>query len=766
MSSGSVRNDGAARRRNPLVHFLSRIWFGVLLLTLILIYSSVFSALPQVRGAIETTEMRIFQHWLFVTLVALFCTALTVATWVRIRWNLMNLGVLTTHTGLLMLTGGAVWYFGNKVEGDVLLRSPRIELWSNGAPIRASAILAEKDQHWHGNMPALGGAVSVHVLETQPDGMQPVGSARVEVALGNGPPKTVELTRDAPEQPVSERLAVRLTVFPLEDTFYENEKAALYYREIGSREQKVVALDGLPLHRERYTDEGYQLRDSADRPMPSKRVWPHVKLGGLTIPTGWFEEWSLPRPEIPELPFDIEVTGYVPYIARMDARAAGGGDKLNPAINLELSSGRQSVQEALFALDPVRSLLATNVPFEFRWVETAEQRDALIASLAGPHELSVEVIDPPLSRTLAVSEGQVIELEGTPYTLTIKQLAPSWPMMTPGFEGASSPMASVDVKSADKSYNRTVIQRFPQLSQDIDEQGVRHREGPYDPNLVLRYRTAATGWVTIVAGPGIEPVVAVFETDGRATVQPLPPGQPAMLRVRGTPIAAKIRDLHEHGRMAAIPVLEPLEVRRPNLAPRALSAIRLKFTGRGERADWSESQWIRFSQYPHIDQIPLTVKVPWDERAWELIYSRYPRPLGGQLAGRKLSVEFFPGRQSVESWRSDFVQRVDGGEPQAGAVYTNQTHPVGRWTLFQSGAAQDHWSYTVLGVGNRHGIWPMTLACILIPLGCMYAFYIKPILRRRRMTGTSAGGGVVAAGSRPGRAEAATVSPELAEVGR
>ena len=72
-----------------------------------------------------------------------------------------------------------------------------------------------------------------------------------------------------------------------------------------------------------------------------------------------------------------------------------------------------------------------------------------------------------------------------------------------------------------------------------------------------------------------------------------------------------------------------------------------------------------------------------------------------------------------------------GQPPKPAAAYTNQTYVVDNWTLFQSGAAQDHWSYTILGVGNRHGIVAMVIACTLITIGCMYAFYVKPILIRR-----------------------------------
>jgi hypothetical protein len=180
-----------------------------------------------------------------------------------------------------------------------------------------------------------------------------------------------------------------------------------------------------------------------------------------------------------------------------------------------------------------------------------------------------------------------------------------------------------------------------------------------------------------------------------------------------------------------MPVVEPLDTRRPGLG-RQVSAIRVKFTGRGELKGWNESQWCTFSAYPTIEPQPLLVEAP-DGQNYELIYSRYPRELGATLAAQRLAVKFFPGRQGVESWRSDFTAQIAGGQPAPLAVYTNQTAVIGPLTLFQSGAANDHWSYTILGVGNRRGIWPMTLGCVLITLGSLYAFYVKPVIRRRRI---------------------------------
>jgi hypothetical protein len=38
----------------------------------------------------------------------------------------------------------------------------------------------------------------------------------------------------------------------------------------------------------------------------------------------------------------------------------------------------------------------------------------------------------------------------------------------------------------------------------------------------------------------------------------------------------------------------------------------------------------------------------------------------------------------------------------------------------------------VLGVGNRHGVNVMLLGCCLSVLGMIYAFYVKPVIKRRR----------------------------------
>jgi hypothetical protein len=624
----------------------------------------------------------------------------------------------------------------------VLLRSPRIVLVSLADPSQRvlAELLPEKGQHWSRFMPAFGGEVELKVLDCEGGELHPVERALVSIRLGNTPPQTLLLSAlDGRTHELDRRVGLRLTVFPPEGHFYDSARAALYLRPVADQTWITREIKGLPLHRERYLDEGYDLLDSQGRPMPSKRTRPQVRLGGLTIPTGWFEPWRLPiRVEHPEVPFLVEITGFVPYVAGTRMTVVASEDAKGPAatVRLTVAGGTETLERSLLGLEPASSLLDLPTPVEFRYIEDPQQREGLLAPLAGAHELTVELRDPPLRRTYSVRVDETIRLEDTPYELKISDLLPSWPLMSAGFEGAVSPAALVDVSNGQTHFQRTVIQRYPELSQDIDEQGVRQKVGFVDENLRLTYRSAPRGWILLLADPeGLKArrlALAVFSPDGQVQQQTLAVGGAARVPFSGFDVDLRLVALLERARATRVPVLEPLETRRPNVAARSASAIRLKITGRGADAGWSETHWCLFSQYPHIDVQPLRVRPPSSAREWEIVYSRVAHELGASLAAGRLSVRFFPGRESVESWRSDFlVHSEEADVPRAASVSTNNTTSVGPWTLFQSGAARDHWSYTILGVGNRRGIWPMVLGCVMITAGSLFAFYVKPWLRRR-----------------------------------
>lgn len=751
-----MKSSVSDMRRNPIVRFFSSIRLGVGLLVAILVYACFASALPQIRGAVEMTEMQIFRHWIFSGMIVLFAAVLILATLLRIPFRLVNLGVLTVHTGLLMLVFGSIVYFAKKIEGDTLVVSPKVQIVSvaGGQERLVGEVLAEAGQVWSSTMPAFGGEIRILIEKITPDEMGRPAFAAVSARVGEDA-KSLIIGTGQDADLVDGRLMARLSPSRPITKFYDSETAAIYVRKTSeampddifagaSDWYTMLPIEHLPHYRERFLDEGEQMvggahapagsviLDAAGMPVASKRSSPSVQLAGITLPTDWLEDWRMPIDvSAKELPFDVQITGYLPYIARMELIPVESRGKLNPIARVRLAAGTTKIEEYLFGLEPARSLMPRGIPVEFRWFEDESAMQQAIRPLAGSHELYIEVKDPPLVKTLPVISGQVIKLEGTSYELTVKDLQPNWPLMTPGFEGASSPMASVDVKSDGKSYNRTVIQRFPDLSQDIDEAGVRHREGPYDPNLVLRYRTSAAGWVTIAAGPDIAPQVAVYDSSGEANISPLAMGMPRRVVLMGAPLEMTISSLMQSAETIQVPVVEPLERRRPNIASRSMSAVRMKLTPKGGNEADAVTRWCMFSQYPLAEPHPIQVRIPGMDDTYEIIYSRLERDLGTTIIPGKLSVTFFPGRRNVESWRSDFLVKADDGSLMPGAVYTNQTCSVGEWTLFQSGAAGDHWSFTILGVGNRRGIYPMLIGCVLVTIGCLYAFYIKPILINR-----------------------------------
>ncbi len=714
----------------PLIKPFSSIALGIVWLTLILIYASVASALPQVRGYVEMTEMEIFHHWIFLVLNVLFVINLMVATFTRIRWNWTNAGVLTTHLGLLLLVGGSVWYFWAKVEGDVRLDSPRVEIIdSRGEPVRSAMVLAAEGESWSTFMPVLGGRVSMLV---QKAAGTPVSTVELLYRVGEQEAKTVTLTADnRTGEPISDRFRVRLTPGKPKSTFYDRDLAALHFRRADQdlAEMKHVPLHGLPIHRERFVSG------------PAMPVMPNnaaaVSQRTTSISTLGLEHWKMPLPVVSaDLPVDVTVTGYLPYVRgmRQTVVPAAGGEAENPAVTVELTDGRGGQREqTLVALKPTESRLDTLVPVEFRYFKREDELNEWLAPLAGPHELTIEIKDPPTFRQLAVTKGEKITLEGTPYVLSVESLQTDWPLISPGYEGARSPAATVSISNGETHFMRTVIERFPEMTQDVDEQGMRRRTGLVDPNIVVRYRSVATMKLLIGATAEVEPVLAIVDSRGQVERGPLAPNQRRELPFGG---GLTLKAFHRHSRVELIPVVEPTMFRRPNM-DRRQSVIRLEFSGRGEHSGWKETRWTFFSDYPEDMTQPLRIRPPGAEQDWLFVYSRAERDLGVTLHPGKLTVTFFPGRQSAERWRSDFYVKAGDSAPQHASVYTNHTTTAGAWTLFQSGAANDHrtgdfWSFTILGVGNRHGIWPMLLGCVLIPLGSMYAFYVKPILIRRR----------------------------------
>ncbi|MCA9272189.1 MAG: hypothetical protein KDA31_04000 [Phycisphaerales bacterium] len=71
--------------------------------------------------AFEMTELEFYAWWPMRAMLMLFTLNLIVATIRRIEFKFVNLGVLTVHTGIVLIALGSVYYQMFKQEGDALL---------------------------------------------------------------------------------------------------------------------------------------------------------------------------------------------------------------------------------------------------------------------------------------------------------------------------------------------------------------------------------------------------------------------------------------------------------------------------------------------------------------------------------------------------------------------------------------------------------------------------------------------------------------------
>jgi hypothetical protein len=72
---------------------------------------------------VEMTELEFYSWWPLRIVLVLFVVNMMVATVRRIEFTFKNLGVLTVHTGIIVIALGSVYYQALKKEGDTLLRA-------------------------------------------------------------------------------------------------------------------------------------------------------------------------------------------------------------------------------------------------------------------------------------------------------------------------------------------------------------------------------------------------------------------------------------------------------------------------------------------------------------------------------------------------------------------------------------------------------------------------------------------------------------------
>lgn len=737
---------------------------------------------------LEMTEFEWFHWWPFDVLMILIAVTLVVTTLRRIRLSVVNLGVWLIHAGIIILIVGSLIYFGTKVEGDTYLarRSVVISVVdAEGAPIgeprtlgifpgnritvdegnqRYEIMVASTDPEWELLTGEDAGerAYSVSLFVRTPE------QSFIRQVIAGHPDYTEDLvSTEDPEQPfqrsvkvsgeklVEPRLDIALEYEPQEWFYLSNQLGkhwALYLREEGTTEwfqrrvPAAIPLDptmgGLPLYGD-YVADPSDLNLRAGDPVP----------GGTSL------DVAVPSdaPGDPLAGVPLTIDSYLRY-AVMQSRWRPGtdADPLNPLVELDVRIPNQPARfQRLVALDPSEAT-SDNGAIAFRHVDS----DAAFDALREPGRLRVSMPELGYDETRPVSElspsmGWAVGDSG--YELSLFNVQNDIV-----FSSGSSSVAFVDITTPEGESIRRWVFSDPTLTRDLDESGAAPVGGEAElrvPGLEIEYFPGyGNALLTLVSGPDPERLRVIQATaSGEPTISELQVGG-AITFPGGVSIG--IADHYPRAVLKEAPMIVP-ENQRQREAGNLMTWIRLALPGGGHR-------WLRFQKYLFDDVsmklsryefAPAVLEIPGADgtvRRIEAVFSRERMRLPVEMVLEKFEIDSniggFTGETgSIRDYRSKVRFQDPSGWTDPMPISMNK--PVehdGLW-FFQSQwdppeparsseeLGSKGLNYTVLGVGNRNGVVTQLVGCIIAVAGMIYAFYVKPAIKRRRRDRVLAG---------------------------
>lgn len=731
----------------------------------------------------EMTEFEWFHWWPFNLLILLICLNITITTLRRIRFSAINLGVWMIHTGIIVLAIGSVMYFWLKVEGDapvarrqVVARVPTsfgAEQVAFTASPGTQASLTTDMGEWRFEVVSIDPAweirsgddagtraYSVNVLVEGPQG-------RFMRQLLSGYPRYTEdvlFTGDA-AQPmeravkargtalVDESLSLSLEYQPQRWFYLKNDAAkswALYVRRPGDTDWFERPIHGLPLYNDYIASRDDVLQVPDDPLLPLDPI-------DVAIPPFDADD------PFPDLQF--RATGYLRYAMTRSTLAAQPdvlpGTPLAPGVQFQLALGPgRSREYMMLAADP-RSSRSEEGLIRFAVARTQAEFEAL----KQPATLDIEVPAAGIELSTPITALSIVD-PSTPFT-PVGDSGYSWRVRSVEDElplgSGTAAVAIVELRTPKGEFRRWVFDD-PRLTRDVTDQTAQDAHGAarlMDESIVIRYRPGSgRAAITLVAGP--EPA------DLHVIVSP--PAEPAQvhaLRVGavtelGGGLAIRPLVYEPWARIAAKPLVVPREQRMRD-AGEFFSQVKLEVAG--QRASFPRGlSWIPFHRYPFANEQETLRRFPYqpttitlaDGRQIEVLFSRrrHPLPAPVVLDDFVLTTHIggFTGETSTIRNYTSMVRFEDmaGGAGQGSwgpptAVSVNDPIERDGWWFFQAQwdppdearaagqRASAGLNYTVLGVGNREGVWVQLAGCCIAVIGMIYAFYVKPILKRRRI---------------------------------
>ncbi len=734
-----------------VLDLFSSVWFGVFWAVLLFIYCSIGSAVPRVRQLpwLEMTEFEWFHWWPFNVLVSLFCTCLIVTTIRKIPLRTVNLGVWMIHTGMIMLAVGSYYYFGTKIEGDAPVFRCQVRIEMPGLS-GAATMLAVPGNHkvmmagadaWHFEIqdtntewPILSDehkgekAFAVNVSVKPPSGEPFVRQLLVgypqyteDILPGKG-----RAIKALGRKLVDEQLRLSLDYEP-QEYFHVMDTWALFVRKVGETQWTERPIEGLPRYHDRVGSRELVFTD------------PHepLRLRAIDLPV------DAPASGDALSAASVRVTSYLRH-AEERRQWRDGGERLNPVLQLSVFAEGSPVQSyELAAFDPGHNE-ALDGNIRMLYVPETAKLEQLPTDSRAMLRIRVPESNVALDVPLAPQNigGSLTAIEGTPYSYRVVDVHDG--LALPGRDAPVS-IAVAEIVTPEATFRRWVADQ-PELTRDMREGNADPHTvdaGPVDRRIEMTYQPRSAPLI-FAAHPG--GLYFVFNgPGGRAINRDVAVGESLEI-VPG--VSVRI-DSYLAAAVAEVkPFIVPPAQRQRN-AEESFAMIRLEVgTGQGV-----QSKWVHFNQYVFPDEqyayggrfaySPERFRLPDGSQA-EVVFSRKRVKLPNPIAMEDFELDTHIGGYSGStSTIRNYVSRLrflDNGkwtEPVPIAV--NQPTEYGGYWYFQSmwdrppqSDPSAGMNYTGLGIGNRHGVHAQLAGCCISVAGMIFAFYVKPVLKRRR----------------------------------
>jgi hypothetical protein len=740
----------------------------------------------------EMTEFEWFHWWPFDVLMALLAITLVTTTVRRIPLRVVNLGVWMIHSGIIMLIVGSVIYFGTKIEGEapIVRRTVTIGIAAKDGPaselVATGTLLAMPgskltvgqgadrydievqsiDPDWELRSGADVGkrAYSVNLMIAAPD------RRFMRQVIAGYPEYTEDLifTQDK-AQPVKRavketgkpiidsRLFVALDYCPQTNFYLKNdlEKSwALYVRRPGETRWVERPINGLPLYNDYVPDLDEVFIGAAESAQPRS----------LRVPI------PAESPDDPAPGVVFEATGYIRY-GQMRSRLIPGGADAAPnavaSVDVSDTEGR-SAQYRLVASDPQKRSADGGV-LALRQISDEEQ----VAGLLSQPTLVFRVPSRSITLTESVKDAALADKDAPWRPIGPVDSGYSYRVVSVqddlAIGGRELSVAILELRTPTGEFRRWTFSD-PTMSRDLqpgeDPMAAMKRGGESftDASLEVEYRPGnGLALALLVAGPE-QGRLRLVDSLGRpeARIVEVLPRTPVELAAG---VKLTVTDWMPNAIEESKPFVVPQSQRQRD-ARELFSMMRLNQVlptktalGAASPAAAPSSvpvEWLTY--HPYVFDRPQDVlRRYWltpstitlaDGSSLEVLFSRQREPLPAPVALEtfQLTTEVggFSGQSSsIRNYTSVVRFQQSGGEwsvPERLSVnepveYDGMSFFQSQWDppeeARQGGMASAGLNYTVLGVGNRHGVWVQLLGCIVACIGMIYAFYVKPVIKQR-----------------------------------